>query len=74
MNLFCLPLAATLSSCPMSSFVSFLSAAIAPVRLDEMRAGVTDLGRTTSPFATTEIKRNQSNMKYGVHLVNDIRR
>ncbi len=48
----CLPDAATPSSFSISSGVNFFAAASAPSRLALMRAGVTDLGRVTMPFAT----------------------
>jgi hypothetical protein len=52
MKRFCLPPAATPSRILMSSGVSTLYASNAPVKLDSIRDGVTDLGRTIMSFAT----------------------
>ena len=51
---FCLPLAAKPSSVSMSLtlHVNLFAAATAPVKLDVIRAGVTDLGSTIIPLAT----------------------
>ena len=49
---FCLPAAASPSSFSTSSFDSLDRPASAPVRLDVIRAGVTDLGRAMICLAT----------------------
>ena len=55
---FCLPLAAKPSSVSMSLtlHVNLFAAATAPVKLDVIRAGVTDLGSTIIPLATIKKK------------------
>ena len=53
-HLFCFPFAARPSSFSISRVSNFSAPASAPVKLLAMRAGVTDLGRTTIPFATVD--------------------
>lgn len=60
MYLLCFPPAARPSSCSISAASNFAAAAIAPVKFVAIRAGVTDFGSTTKPFATKKMSSSRN--------------